>query len=214
MCSKMATTTKAEEKKTVAKAAHAEHHTEKKVASVVKDVKVEPKPVAKADSAKAESKTTAKAEKEAVVETKKAPVKKKYIPYVEKDNAKKSEEAKKLRGEIALKKKWHPVFRGRFGKRNIRRKSIAKWNKWRKPHGIDLDKKLAHGFRPKVGYGSDVSIKGIHPSGYREVMVYNVNDLAKIDIKTQGARISATVGKRKRNAIVTKANEKKIWIFN
>jgi len=145
---------------------------------------------------------------------KKAVVKKKYIPFVEKKNEKKSAEAKANQKLIATHKKKHPVFRGRFGKKNIRRKSIAKWDKWRKPHGIDLDKGLQHGFRPKVGYGSNGKIRGMHPSGYREVMVCNENDLAKVDPKVNAIRISATLGKRKRNIIVAKANEKKIWILN
>ena len=145
---------------------------------------------------------------------KKVVVKKKYIPFVEKKNEKKSAEAKANQKLIATHKKKHPVFRGRFGKKNIRRKSIAKWDKWRKPHGIDLDKGLQHGFRPKVGYGSNGKIRGMHPSGYREVMVCNENDLAKVDPKVNAIRISATLGKRKRNVIVAKANEKKIWILN
>ena len=122
--------------------------------------------------------------------------------------------AKKVRDEIAGEGKWHPVFRGRFGKKNIRRKSIAKWDKWRKPHGIDLDKCIAHGFRPKTGYRTRAEIRGIHPSGYREVMVCNMNDLGKINTKTHAARLSATMGKKKRNEIVKKANEKGIWVLN
>ena len=107
-----------------------------------------------------------------------------------------------------------PTMRGRFGKKNIRRKSIEKWDKWRKPHGIDLDKGIQHGFRPKIGYGTSVETKHVHPSGYREVIVCNMNDLEKIDSKTQASRLSRTIGKRKRNLIVKKANEKGIWVLN
>jgi len=138
---------------------------------------------------------------------------KKFIPYEKKENKKKSKEAIELQKKLA-ERKWHPVFRGRFGKKNIRRKSIEKWDKWRKPHGIDLDKGLQHGFRPKIGYGNKAELKHLHPSGYREVAVCNMNDLEKIDSKTHAARISRTIGKRKRNEIVKKANEKGVWVLN
>jgi ribosomal protein L32E len=41
-----------------------------------------------------------------------------------------------------------------------------------------------------------------------------MNDLAKVEVKTQAARLSRTLGKRKRNEIVKKANEKGIWVLN
>jgi len=170
-----------------------------------------------ATTAKAEVKTEAK--KETAPETKtethtgQAKVAKKFIQYTKKENKKKSKEAVALQKSV-LNKKHTPVFRGRFGKKNIRRKSIAKWDKWRKPHGIDLDKGLQHGFRPKIGYRRHVEFRFIHPSGYKEVLVCNMNDLAKIDPKVEAIRISATMGKRKRNILVAKANEKGVWILN
>lgn len=167
---------------------------------------------AKAEVKAETAKTEAKAETK--TETKKVATTKKYIQYVKKENKKKSNEAYKTQMMINKLKTSHPVFRGRFGKKNIRRKSIAKWDKWRMPHGIDLDKGIEHGFRPRIGYRGCVEIRGIHPSGYREVMVCNFNDLEKIDPKTQAARLSATIGKRKRNEIVTKANAKGIWVLN
>ncbi|MEK6959344.1 MAG: eL32 family ribosomal protein [archaeon] len=175
------------------------------MAEVKKEAKKEVKEKATAEKAKA---------KDAVMKTeaKKPEVKKKYIPYVKKENKTKSPEAKKAQGEY--KKKWHPVFRGRFGKAQFRRKSIEKWQKWRKPHGIDLDKGAEHGARPKTGYANDAEYRGMHPSGYREVLVNNVRELDNVDTKTQAARIGRTVGKRKRNEIVKKANEKKIWVLN
>ena len=54
----------------------------------------------------------------------------------------------------------------------------------------------------------------MHPSGYREVIVYNVQDLSKIDPNTQAARIAHTVGKRKRALIVAEAKKLNIKILN
>ncbi len=165
-------------------------------------------------AAKTESKETKEAvtKKETKVEAKKV-VKKKFIQYVEKIKQKKPKEIIVIQKSLG-EKKHHPVFRGRFGKKQFRRKSIAKWNKWRKPHGIDIDRCLAHGRRPKIGYRSDVQLRDIHPSGFKEVLVCNLKDLDKVDIKTQAARISRTIGKRKRNEMIKKANEKAIWVLN
>jgi len=164
-------------------------------------------------TAKKESKPKAEEKKaEAKAETGKQ-IKKKFISYIKKENKKKSNEAYNTQKKLS-EKKHTPVFRGRFGKKNIRRKSIAKWDKWRKPHGIDLDKGIEHGFRPKIGYRSNVELRYLHPSGYKEVLVCNMNDLNKMDSKTEAARISRVLGKKKRNEIVTKANEKGIWVLN
>jgi large subunit ribosomal protein L32e len=167
-----------------------------------------------AEKAKKETKPKAeekKAEKAAAVEVKAE--KKKYIPYLQKENKKKSKAVYALQKKLNLKKST-PTFRGRFGKKNIRRKSIAKWDKWRKPHGIDLDKGLQHGFRPKIGYRNRVETRGIHPSGFVDVLVCNMNDLEKINPEVQAARIARTIGKKKRNEIVAKANAKGIWVLN
>jgi len=201
----------AEEVKTAAKATA--QKTEAKV-----EAKAETKTESKAEKKteiKTDAKVEAKAEKktEAKVETKKEVVKKKFIQYVKKENKKKSKEAYDNQKKL-WERKHTPVFRGRFGKKNIRRKSIAKWDKWRKPHGIDLDKGLQHGFRPKIGYRSKSELRHIHPSGYMEVLVCNSNDLAKIDTKREAARFSAVLGKKKRNELMKKANEKGVWVLN
>jgi large subunit ribosomal protein L32e len=168
------------------------------------------KDTAKVEKVEAKKDTKAKDKKE---ETKKV-VKKKYIPKVKKDNRTKSAEAKKVQERLKELKKKLPTFRGRFGKKNIRKKSKAKWDKWRKPRSIDLDRGLQHGYRPKIGYRTEKEIRGMHPSGYEEVRIENLNSLKTVDPKTQAIRISATVGKRKRNEIVTEANKKGIWVIN
>ena len=156
---------------------------------------------------------TKKEDKTKIKEKNKVEVKKKYIPKVKKENKKKSTEAVETQKTLKAKKKL-PTFRGRFGKKNIRKKSKTKWNKWRKPRSIDLDRGLQHGFRPKIGYRGNTKIRGIHPSGYNEILIKNLKEIEKINIKTEAIRIGATVGKKKRNEIITKANEKGIWVLN
>jgi large subunit ribosomal protein L32e len=64
------------------------------------------------------------------------------------------------------------------------------------------------------GYGGPKVAKGLHPSGYKEVLVYNVEQLGKIDAKTEAVRIAHRVGKKKRADILAEARRKKIVVLN
>jgi large subunit ribosomal protein L32e len=88
---------------------------------------------------------------------------------------------------------------------------------WRKPRG--LDNKIRRKIKgwppgPSTGYKGPKIARFLHPSGYKEVIVYNVADLANIDTQTQAIRIGHTVGQRKRADIITKAKELNIKILN
>lgn len=75
---------------------------------------------------------------------------------------------------------------------------------WRKPrgqHNKQREQKKAKGALPKPGFGSPVAVRGMHPSGFFEVLVSSAKDLEGLDPKTQAVRISATVGDRKRVAL-------------
>jgi large subunit ribosomal protein L32e len=65
-----------------------------------------------------------------------------------------------------------------------------------------------------MGYKGPKIARFLHPSGYREVIVFNVADLSTIDPNTQAARISHTVGKRKRALIIAEAKNLNIKILN
>lgn len=87
---------------------------------------------------------------------------------------------------------------------------------WRKPRGIDSKMRLKLKGRPKsveVGYRSPKKVRGFHPSGFEEVMVYNTKDLEKID-PGKVVRIGHTVGSKKRSKIVERAKELKIHVVN
>ena len=64
-----------------------------------------------------------------------------------------------------------------------------------------------------VGYRSPKSIRGFHPSGFEEVIIYNTKDLEGVN-PSQAARIGHTVGKRKRVEIIERAEELKIFVLN
>ena len=113
---------------------------------------------------------------------------------------------------MIMKKRKKPKF-PRQGAKNIKRVK----DKWRRPRGkqskLRMHKK-ARGSMPNAGYGSPKSIRGMHPSGFEDVLVYNANSLEKMDSKKQACRIASTVGKKKRFEIMKKASELKIKVLN
>ena len=88
---------------------------------------------------------------------------------------------------------------------------------WRAPHGMDSKQRRNYRYRGslvRVGHGKVAGARGLHPSGFREVMVHNLNDLESIDTETQAARIGRTVGGRKREHIHARADELGIRVLN
>jgi len=88
---------------------------------------------------------------------------------------------------------------------------------WRRPKGIHSKMKRNLKRRPPVvdiGYRGPKAARGLHPSGFVEVLVYNVDGLEGIDPKIQAVRIGGTVGTRKRIQIEDRANELGIRVLN
>ena len=88
---------------------------------------------------------------------------------------------------------------------------------WRRPRG--LDNKIRRKIKGwpagvSVGYKGPKIARGLHPSGYREVIVYNAAGISTIDPNTQAARIAHTVGKRKRALIIAEAKKLNVKILN
>jgi len=79
---------------------------------------------------------------------------------------------------------------------------------WRKPrgqHNKQREQKKAKGALPKPGFGSPIAVRGMHPSGFFEVLISSVKELEGIDPKTHAIRIGATVGERTRVGLQEKA---------
>ena len=88
---------------------------------------------------------------------------------------------------------------------------------WRKPKGKDNKMRKQKSGMPalvKVGYRSPKAARGLHPSGYRDNLIHNINELARLDPKRDAARIAHTVGKKKRIEIINKAIELGIKVLN
>ena len=88
---------------------------------------------------------------------------------------------------------------------------------WRKPRGLDSKmRKRVKGW-PKsvgVGYRGPKVARGLHPSGYVEVLVRNVDEVVGVDPERQAVRIGHTVGARKRVAILARAEELGVRVLN
>lgn len=88
-------------------------------------------------------------------------------------------------------------------------------DKWRKPRGKHnkvrkyIGDKLP---RPLIGFKKKT--RGLHPSGYRDVLVSNVSELENLDKNTQAVRISGKVGGRKRQLILEKTRELELKVLN
>ena len=88
---------------------------------------------------------------------------------------------------------------------------------WRKPrgqHNKQREQKKAKGKLPKPGFGSPLAVRGMHPSGFYEVLVFTVDGLEGLDAKTQAVRIAAKVGNRKRAGIQEKALSAGLKVLN
>jgi large subunit ribosomal protein L32e len=120
-----------------------------------------------------------------------------------------AEKALKLR-EVAKRKK--PKFVRQESWKYVRLKE-----NWRNPQGLDNKVRMRiKGWPPKVttGYRGPRIARGLHPSGYIEVLVYNAEQLNKIDPATEAVRIAHTVGRRKKVKILSEARKKKIRVLN
>ncbi len=89
--------------------------------------------------------------------------------------------------------------------------------RWRKPRGIDNKMRTNEKGWPRVaniGWGGPAAVRGLHPTGKEEVLISNVNELKFVDKETQVARVSRTVGGKKRAQILEAAEKLGVKILN
>ena len=110
------------------------------------------------------------------------------------------------------KKSKNPKFRRQESWRYKRLKE-----RWRRPRGLDNKvRRKVKGWpsAPNSGYRGPKISRGLHPSGLKEVRVFNVDDLDQVNPDIEAARIAHTVGGRKRIEIISRAKEMGIRVLN
>ncbi len=101
------------------------------------------------------------------------------------------------------KSKHRPYFLRQEGRRYLRLGDT-----WRRPRGMHSKRRRHWSYRPNVvsiGYRGPRLARGLHPSGYEEVLVHNVREVDGVDPARQAIRIAHSVGVRKRLAIQERA---------
>ncbi|MHA1268736.1 MAG: 50S ribosomal protein L32e [Candidatus Helarchaeota archaeon] len=123
----------------------------------------------------------------------------------------------------ARKKRYYLKLRKKIAKKRPQFRRYESWRykkvkpRWRRPRGIDSSsrKKEKTGIKlVNIGYRSPKKVRGLHPSGFREVLVHNANQLEKLNSKYEAARIGSTVGILKRISILNRADELNIVVLN
>lgn len=88
---------------------------------------------------------------------------------------------------------------------------------WRKPKGLQSKQRLNMKYRTpmaRVGYGKISSVRGLHSSGFEDILVNNPNDLDGLDPERQAVRVGASVGNRKRAKIHDRADDLGLRVLN
>ncbi|MHA2385849.1 MAG: 50S ribosomal protein L32e [Candidatus Thorarchaeota archaeon] len=110
------------------------------------------------------------------------------------------------------KKKKQPKFR---------HEQAHRWKRvndsWRKVRGIDSatrEKRKGRIAMVSAGYRKPKAIRGMHPSRYIEVYVHRPADIEGLDPDIHAIRIGSTVGLRKRQEIIQKADAMLLRVLN
>ena len=90
------------------------------------------------------------------------------------------------------------------------RRPRGRHSKWRERYGGKWSGRIL----PNPGFSSPKAVRGLHPSGYQEVLVHTPKELETVNPEIQAVRIASAVGLKKRLAIEEKARELGIKVLN
>ncbi|MDD4307231.1 MAG: 50S ribosomal protein L32e [Thermoplasmata archaeon] len=150
-----------------------------------------------------------KTETEKPSKTAKKPKEEKYKPRAKPDITAEEKIAFNLRND---KSRNRPEFHRQEWFRYLR-----VGDKWRKPRGIHSKMRRHYGYRPNIvaiGYRGPKAARGKHPSGFDEVIIYNLKEMEGLNPKKQAIRIGHSVGYLKRMHIAILADEMELRILN
>lgn len=153
--------------------------------------------------------TAKKGEKEEEVKIVDKPAEKKHVARAKANLSAEQKKGLQQRREISDRRPWFK----RQQWYEYKRLGTA----WRKPTGMDSAMRRHFGYEQsvvRVGFGGPKAVRGLHPSGFREVYVDQIEQLKGIDVKTQAARVSGTLGTRKLKLIYAEADKLGVRILN
>ena len=192
---------------------------------IAKDIKKQANDIIKnTEEKKPKNKIQEKKKSEKEIETTK--IEKKEEKQTQKDDDTTKEEKKyilKKKPKLTTDQKNNLKIRKQIKKRTpkflreewFRYKRIPK--NWRRPDGITSKMRINLKYRPnkvRVGYRGPKQIRGLHSSGFEEILIHNKNELQNIDNTKQAIRIGSTVGTKKRIEIEKEAENLDIRILN
>lgn len=88
---------------------------------------------------------------------------------------------------------------------------------WRKARGIDSktrEKKKSGVKSPSIGYRGPKKVRGLHPSGYIEVLIFTFDDLKNLNKNKHALKISAKLGTKKRIVLTDYCQKRGFKILN
>jgi large subunit ribosomal protein L32e len=137
-------------------------------------------------------------------------------PKVEKEGSGKKVGAERRAGALKVKK----LLSKRRDKPEFIRYTSYKRSKlresWRRPRGMHNKIRghiVAKGARVQAGYGRSKALRGFHPSGYMERVVYNAGGVDFVG-KGEAIKVASGVGMKKRLEIEEKAAGFGIRVLN
>ena len=124
-----------------------------------------------------------------------------------------NEETKTMLKFRAAQKKKQPAFRRQEWFRYKRLSHSG----WRKPKGYQSKQRLNMKYRTpmaRIGFGKISAVRGLHSSGFEEVLIHKIEDLESLNPEKQAIRIGSSVGNRKRLSIHDRADDLGLRVLN
>jgi large subunit ribosomal protein L32e len=104
-----------------------------------------------------------------------------------------------------------------FKRQDHHKKKRVSADSWRKLRGTNSKRRKnikGKGAEVGIGYGKPAEARGLHPSGFEEVLIHCPEDLDDVDPDTQAVRIGSSVGGRKRERIEERALDEEVRVLN